>query len=342
MAAQKTDDIVGKCFRKLVQAFKNRGAILGLIDVVSDAYQKGALGLGLFNMTVDLADELLEQIKPGMTELQVCGIVQHAIYMNGAEYEGMPQYVLSGPNSRHAISRPTHRVIEKGDLVQLNLSALVSGYSSGVGVPVCMGSMTPEMRDLIEFGLIPEFIGRLPVVVSLDRHKKGDLVRILTEPRNALVRQFQGLFALEGKRLEFTPDGLESVAEIAIERETGVRALRSILGEDPRMHTHVGIDYVPSLGDWKTAMDYVHFEGFLGARMSLQFTWTGSDSALAAPLVLDLARLTELSMQRGESGVMEHTASFFKDPMAGGTHDFHQQLQSLLAYVERTASRRRS
>ncbi|MHC4377446.1 MAG: ATP-dependent Clp protease ATP-binding subunit ClpX [Planctomycetota bacterium] len=86
-------------------------------------------------------------------------------------------------------------------------------------------------RDLIEFGLIPEFIGRLPVVVSLDRHKKGDLVRILTEPRNALVRQFQGLFALEGKRLEFTPDGLESVAEIAIERETGVRALRSILEE---------------------------------------------------------------------------------------------------------------
>jgi ATP-dependent Clp protease ATP-binding subunit ClpX len=86
-------------------------------------------------------------------------------------------------------------------------------------------------RDLIEFGLIPEFIGRLPVVVSLDRHKKGDLVRILTEPRNALVRQFQGLFALEGKRLEFTPDGLEAVAEIAIERETGVRALRSILEE---------------------------------------------------------------------------------------------------------------
>ncbi len=106
-----------------------------------------------FEISEQAVQAVLNQIKPGMTELQVCGIVQHAIYMNGAEYEGMPQYVLSGTNSRHAISRPTHRVIEKGDIVQLNLSALVSGYSSGVGVPICMGKMTDKMRDLVEFGL---------------------------------------------------------------------------------------------------------------------------------------------------------------------------------------------
>lgn len=119
------------------------------------------------------------------------------------------------------------------------------------------------------------------------------------------------------------------------------RALRSILGEDPRLHTQVGIDYVPSLADWKTAMDYVHFEGFLGARMSLQFTWTGSDSALAAPLVLDLVRLTEYAAQRGESGEMEHTACFFKDPLGGGTHDFHAQTARLFEYVQGHAGRRR-
>lgn len=106
-----------------------------------------------FEISEIAVQAVLDKIQPGMTELQVCGIVQQAIYMNGAEYEGMPQYVLSGPNSRHAISRPTHRTIEKGDLVQLNLSALVSGYSSGVGVPVCMGKMTPEMNDLVNFGL---------------------------------------------------------------------------------------------------------------------------------------------------------------------------------------------
>ena len=111
-------------------------------------------------------------------------------------------------------------------------------------------------------------------------------------------------------------------------------ALRSIL-EDPDAHTHVGIDYVPSLGDWKTAWDFVHFEGFLGARMSMQFTWAGCDSALAAPLVLDLARLADLSAERGETGPMPHTASFFKSPLAGGGHDFHVQFAQLLEYAER-------
>ena len=86
-------------------------------------------------------------------------------------------------------------------------------------------------RDLVEFGMIPEFVGRLPVVCSLDRHGKDDLVRILTEPRNALVRQFQGLFAMEDAELVFEQSGLEAIAEVAIERETGVRALRSILEE---------------------------------------------------------------------------------------------------------------
>jgi len=84
-------------------------------------------------------------------------------------------------------------------------------------------------KDLVEFGMIPEFVGRLPVLTTLDTLERDDLVRILTEPRNALVRQFQGLFAMEGAILEFSRDGLEAIAEIAIERETGVRALRSIL-----------------------------------------------------------------------------------------------------------------
>lgn len=110
-------------------------------------------------------------------------------------------------------------------------------------------------------------------------------------------------------------------------------ALRSILG-DSRTHTHVGIDYVPSLQDWKTAWDFVHFEGFLGARMSLQFTWSGSDSALAAPLVIDLVRFAEYAARCGETGEMAHTACFFKAPLGGGTHDFHAQYRRLLDYVE--------
>ncbi|MEJ1089974.1 Xaa-Pro peptidase family protein [Microbacterium sp. Mu-80] len=94
---------------------------------------------------------ILERIRPGMTELQVVGIAQAAMYANGAEYEGMPQYVLSGPNSRPAISRPANRVLESGDVVQLNISARVNGYSSGVGRPLVLGKATTAQRDLIEF-----------------------------------------------------------------------------------------------------------------------------------------------------------------------------------------------
>ncbi len=110
------------------------------------------------------------------------------------------------------------------------------------------------------------------------------------------------------------------------------QALRSLL-PDSNLHSHVGIDFVPSLGDWKTAWDFVHFEGFLGARMSLQFTWTGSDSALAAPLVLDLVRFLERALRLGRGGQQSHLACFFKSPLGGGTHDFHRQFQTLLDWV---------
>ncbi len=98
-------------------------------------------------------DAVLKRIKPGMTELQVVGIAQEAFYRNGAEYEAHPTYVLAGINSSHAIGRPGHRVIKKGDLVQLNIGARVSGYSPSIGLPVCMGKMPAKMRDLVSFGL---------------------------------------------------------------------------------------------------------------------------------------------------------------------------------------------
>lgn len=106
-----------------------------------------------FEISEKAAEEVIRQIRPGMTELQVVGIAQKAIYEGGGEYEGHPTYILSGRSSRHAISRPTHKVIEKGELVQLNVGARVSGYSSSVGLPVCMGTMNAEQRKLVEFGL---------------------------------------------------------------------------------------------------------------------------------------------------------------------------------------------
>jgi ATP-dependent Clp protease ATP-binding subunit ClpX len=91
------------------------------------------------------------------------------------------------------------------------------------------GDTLPE--DLIKFGLIPEFIGRLPIVASVTSLDKDALVKILTEPRNALVKQYQKLFEMDGVELEFTDDAMEAVADQAILRGTGARGLRAIMEE---------------------------------------------------------------------------------------------------------------
>ncbi len=86
-----------------------------------------------------------------------------------------------------------------------------------------------EPEDLLKFGLIPEFVGRLPVLATLEDLDKDALVTILTQPKNALIKQYQRLFEIEDTKLTFTDDALQAVAEKAIERKTGARGLRSIL-----------------------------------------------------------------------------------------------------------------
>src|SRR5690606_27914949 len=86
-----------------------------------------------------------------------------------------------------------------------------------------------EPEDLIKFGLIPELVGRLPVVATLNELDEAALVQILTEPKNALVKQFQKLFAMEGAELDIRPNALSAIARKALRRKTGARGLRSIL-----------------------------------------------------------------------------------------------------------------
>jgi ATP-dependent Clp protease ATP-binding subunit ClpX len=86
-------------------------------------------------------------------------------------------------------------------------------------------------EDLLKFGMIPEFIGRLPVITTVNNLDRDALVRILTEPKNALVRQYRRLFDLDSVELEFTDDALEAIADQAILRGTGARGLRAILEE---------------------------------------------------------------------------------------------------------------
>src|SRR5262249_54520349 len=94
-----------------------------------------------------------------------------------------------------------------------------------------LGEMLQKVTsaDLIKFGMIPEFVGRLPVISPLDPPDEGALVRILTEPRNALVKQYQKLFEMEGAELEFDQAALHEIAKRAKQRDTGARGLRSIV-----------------------------------------------------------------------------------------------------------------
>lgn len=109
-------------------------------------------------------------------------------------------------------------------------------------------------------------------------------------------------------------------------------ALAGMLGYEPQ--SLVSIEYIQSLGDHKTAWDHVHFKGFLGAQMTMQVTWQGIDSALAAPLVLDLARLADEAARRGERGALGYLASFFKNPLGATSRGHAEQFMDLLRRFE--------
>ena len=107
------------------------------------------------------------------------------------------------------------------------------GFNGSLGIKheKNVGEILKEVmpQDFIKFGLIPEFIGRVPVVVSLDALDEDALVRILKEPKNSLVKQYKALMEIDGVELEFEEDALREVAKLAMERKTGARGLRSVI-----------------------------------------------------------------------------------------------------------------
>ena len=116
-------------------------------------------------------------------------------------------------------------------MIQRRLGEKVIGFNSGekgVEVETEKALVHLEPEDLLKFGLIPEFIGRLPVIVTLDELDVDALKMIMTEPKNALVKQYDKLFELDGVELEMTDDAIDAIAHKAIERKTGARGLRSI------------------------------------------------------------------------------------------------------------------
>ena len=157
-----------------------------------------------FRISEKALEETLREIKPEMTELEVVGIIEKELYANGAEYEGHPQYVLSGKNSTHAIGRPGYQRLEKGTLIQLNIGARVAGYSSSVGRPVCIGKMSSEMRRLVQAGLdlhLKTMEWMAPGVIAKDVVQKfNDYAAKLGVSQNLLYGPCHGLGMIEVER----------------------------------------------------------------------------------------------------------------------------------------------
>jgi myo-inositol-1-phosphate synthase len=183
-----------------------------------------------------------------------------------------------------------------------------------------------------DWGGVAELAARHRVPFYGDDGKTGEtLIKTALAPmfahRNLRVLSWEGVNLLGNNDGRVLDDPNNRAAKLANKE----RVLGGILGYEP--HAGVTINYVPSLGDWKTAWDLIHFQGFMDVPMTMQFTWQGSDSVLAAPLVLDLVRLAELAARHGEHGPMRHLAAFFKNPLGVAEMDLHRQFDALLAYA---------
>lgn len=146
------------------------------------------------------------------------------------------------------------KIIEsRVDIKGMGFGADVS-QNNGADIDEMFGKVMPQ--DLIKFGLIPEFVGRVPVVVALQSLKEEDLVRILKEPKNALIKQYKALFGLDGVELEFEDEAVNLIAKKAFERKTGARGLRSIM-ENVMMDIMYEIPSDDSIKNYKITAEMV-------------------------------------------------------------------------------------
>ncbi len=237
---------------------------------------------------------------------------------------------------------PAHRTIEAFEKAidadrrsLVRPSTLYAYAAASLGLPFV--HFTPSDATLLP--AVQELFAKRGAPFAGRDGKTGEtLVKSALAPmfkyRNLRVLSWLG-FNMLGDR-----DG--AVLDVAENKATKVaskdKVLAQILGYAP--HSKVAIDYVPSLGDLKTAWDFVHFEGFLGFRMSLQFTWQGCDAILAAPLVLDLVRLVDLAHRRGEQGPLGWLACFFKQPIGCAEQDLHVQWHGLCEWLATARAKR--
>jgi myo-inositol-1-phosphate synthase len=236
----------------------------------------------------------------------------------------------------HGSARELIEAMDRHEPSVLPASAVYAWAALDLGLPYInftpsLGASFPAAEDLAQ--------QRRTVIAGKDGKTGETLLKSVLAPMFA--RRNWEILSWVGHNIFGNRDGqvLDRPENKASKIRTKDQVISSIVGYRPQ--THVSIEYIESLDDWKTAWDHIHFRGFLGTRMILQFIWQGCDSLLAGPLVIDLARLALHAQRQGEAGILRHLACFFKSPMGVEEHDFFKQFAMLEEYVQRSREPRK-
>jgi myo-inositol-1-phosphate synthase len=265
----------------------------------------------------------VEQVQSDLRQFRAEHRLDQVVVVNVASTE--PPFELG---EEHQSLAALEAALDRPNSVALPTSGLYAFAALDAGFPYAnltpsLGAGAPALEELARRRKVP--------------HAGQDLKTGETLMKSALAPMFakRNLRVLSwvGHNILGNRDGL--VLTDPQNKASKVRSKDALLAEllGYRPQSLVSIEYIESLDDWKTAWDHVHFEGFLGTKMTLQFTWQGCDSVLAAPLVIDVARLTLAAQRRGEAGVLPNLAVFFKSPLGVAEHDLGKQFELFEAYL---------
>jgi len=264
--------------------------------------------------------EVIQRLQGDITSFKEKHGLDHVVVLNVASTEPMPDEIGSLPSQWDELDGLLDNTADCTLLASsLYAIAALDHGNTYVNFTPSIGSNIPAIIDLAE--------KRNAAHVGRDGKTGETLMKSVLAPMFA-ARNLE-VMSWVGHNIFGNMDG--KVLDDPINKQTKVtskdKLLGDILGYSPQ--SLVSIEYIESLGDWKTAWDHIHFKGFLDTPMTLQFTWQGCDSLLAAPLALDLIRFSDLAHRKGNVGILTFLASFFKSPMGTEVSEFAKQYQML-------------
>ena len=271
---------------------------------------------------------IIDRIRKDIVDFSDTNDIDRVIVVNLASTE--PPWSLPIPNEFEEISPLLKQTTDSSPLPTSSLYAIAAFEADAayINFTPSTGATPPVLNKLAQDKGIPH--------AGCDGKTGETLLKSVLAPmfrdRHLNVKSWVGhnIFGnLDGKILD---DPLNKAAKV----RSKDHLLASLLPSTPQ--TLVSIEFIESLGDWKTAWDHIHFQGFLGTPMTMQFTWQGCDSILAAPLVIDLVRLVDRARLAGEAGSLPWLASFFKSPLGCAEQGFAAQMNMLHNWVKKSST----